>query len=332
MKEINEPTPDVNDAEQIVAAVHKAALEAHEAGLCILPPAENGTKRPLPNERGKWGRYKTKRPTNQEVTHWYPGRSGIGVIAGLVSDRREAWDFDDLDTYGAFVDRARHTGLGEVIERIERGYCDATPGNGRRWLVSYPAEVERVPGSREILASRPKRPEEQRHDKDKIKILIEMPAFTIVAPSNGRVHPTGKPYVRRSGSFSSIATYTAEEREALMELARSFDAMRRTDAVAASTKNESEGLRPGDDFNNRTTWDELLTPKAWAKLSTHGDTVFWRRPGKTTGVSATTNYAGNDKLHVFSHRQSSMRTNHTIDLPPTQSSNIAVILSPPLAN
>ena len=134
------------------------------------------------------------------------------------------------------VATASHCGLGAVVDRIEHGYCDDTPGDGVRWLVRYPAEVERRPGDKIILARRPKRPEERKHPNDKIKMLIELPPYSIIAPSNGTVHPSGKPYVRRMGGFSTIATYTMAERDALMELARSFDAMPRREADSKRQK------------------------------------------------------------------------------------------------
>ena len=64
-------------------------------------------------------------------------RSGFGMIAGPVSGRRGAWDFDDADTHGAFVAAAKAGGLGDVVRRMEAGYSDQTPGGGRRWIVRY---------------------------------------------------------------------------------------------------------------------------------------------------------------------------------------------------
>src|SRR5207244_908463 len=113
-----------------------------------------------------------------------------------------------------------------IVARIETGYCDDTPGGGVRWLVRYPADMTRE-STNIKLARRPKRADERHHDHDKVKTLIELPAFAIVAPSNGKVHPSGKPCVRRSGGFETIASYTAEEHDALIVLARSFDAMPR---------------------------------------------------------------------------------------------------------
>jgi len=56
---------------------------------------------------------------------------------------------------------------------------------------------------------------------------------------------------------------------------------------------------PGDDLNSRATWADILLPHGWAFLGQRGQVGCWRRPGKTTGVSATTNALGTDRLRVF---------------------------------
>ena len=55
--------------------------------------------------------------------------------------------------------------------------------------------------------------------------------------------------------------------------------------------------RPGDIYNAKATWDQILEPRGWAFIS--GDK--WWRPGKDRGtISATTNYEGCDCLFIFS--------------------------------
>ena len=286
-------------SEGTIGTVHEAANEADAAGLCFIPPAQDGSKRPLPDPSGRWDRYKTARPTAEEQRQWYPGRTGIGIIIGSVSGHVECWDFDDRDTYVRLVATANHCGLGAVVDRIEHGYCDDTPGGGVRWLVRYPPGVERKPGSGIKLARRPKEEREKQHPGDNIKTLIELPAYAITAPTNGTVHPSGKPYVRRAGSFASIASYTVGERDALMDLARSFDAMPRRQAESKPAMGK-QGGRPGDGYTNRTTWVEVLTAHGWMNVYTRDGITYWRRPGKDIGISATTNFAGADLLYVFS--------------------------------
>ncbi len=71
----------------------------------------------------------------------------------------------------------------------------------------------------------------------------------------------------------------------------SFDPLRSSAAPAN---------RPGEDFNRRTSWPEVLEPHGWTRLMTRNGVTYWRRPGKAHGVSATTGYAGTDYLYVFS--------------------------------
>jgi hypothetical protein len=62
---------------------------------------------------------------------------------------------------------------------------------------------------------------------------------------------------------------------------------------------DPNATRPGDDFNARATWADILTPHGWVDAGRRGQVGYWRRPGKTTGVSATTNACGTDRLRVF---------------------------------
>ena len=133
-------------------------------------------------------------------------RDGFGMIAGPVSGHRETWDFDDAKVFEAFVSAATAAGLGDVVQRIRGGYEDRTPSGGVRWIVTYPANL---PWSDQTFARRP-----GGDGEPKIKTLIEGTTFAILAPSNGRTHPSGGAYVRQSGGFATIASYTADERDA----------------------------------------------------------------------------------------------------------------------
>ncbi|MBA3890644.1 MAG: bifunctional DNA primase/polymerase, partial [Gemmatimonadaceae bacterium] len=265
-----------------------AVRAAHAAGLCVLPVAGDGSKRPaVPS----WTPYQTTRPTSAQMRAWgFEFRDGFGMIAGPVSGHRESWDFDEPATFDAFIEAAAATGLGAVVQRIRDGYEDETPSGGRRWIVSYPADVD---WHDTTLARRP-----GRDGESKTKTLVELTQFAILAPSNGRTHPTGGAYIRRSGDFATIAGYTVEERDALLTLARSFDEMPRREAAPSRPVSAgSSGDRPGDDFNRRASWPDLLPD--WTFVYERNGTTYLRRPGKVHGVSATINALGTDRLHVF---------------------------------
>jgi hypothetical protein len=269
--------------------IHQAALAAYKAGLCILPTAIDGSKAPAIRP---WGQYKSVRPSVAELRAWrFDQAEGFGIVAGAVSGCVECWDFDTFEVLMAFEAAAQAARLGAVWQRMTAGCFDRTPGGGGRIPVHYPPDITFTDCT---LARRPGRAGESA-----IKTLIELPTFAIVAPSNGRTHPSGRAYERLSGDFATIAAYTADERAALMTLARTFDEMPRAERQAPAASSVSGGDRPGDDYNRRTTWPTLLEAHGWSFVFERNDVTYWRRPGKPAGVSATTNFGGADLFYPF---------------------------------
>ncbi|MCX4474836.1 hypothetical protein OOK41_31750 [Micromonospora sp. NBC_01655] len=59
-------------------------------------------------------------------------------------------------------------------------------------------------------------------------------------------------------------------------------------------------VHPGEDFNARTEWSQVLGVAGWREhYRSDDDVTYWTRPGKPTGISASTNALGTDRLHVF---------------------------------
>lgn len=268
------------------------ALAAHHAGLSVQPPKEDGTKAP---DAAEWVSRQTIRATEDEVRRWYAnGRTGLGVITGAVSGGLEMFEFEgraiDAGLGEAFIDAAEASGLGELVSRIAEGYTERTPSGGLHWLFRTDAPVTAK------LASGPDR-----------LCLIESKGeggYTITAPSYGSVHPTGGPWELVAGGFDSIATITPQEHAELHRLAATFDQAPRAKAREprsersdGSTKYE---VTPGDDYNARVPWGDILEPHGWRRLfTTRGGNEHWVRPGKDVGTSATINDNGEGVLYVF---------------------------------
>ena len=288
------------------------AFIGHRCGLGILPPREDGSKAPLAeyeDEKGRriWEPYQRSHATPAHIAEWYAnGRTGLGIVTGKISghwnedgeniDGLEVFEFDDRPTYDAFMMAAEAVGLASLIARIRAGYEESTPGGGVHW----PCRCAEISGNTK-LAERPKRPNEMGHPNDKRKVLIETRGeggFIITAPSAGSVHPTGKAYVLVSGGFDTIATISPQEREALWDLARTFDQMpeKPIEPHATARSAAAAGGRPGDDFAARVDWPEILEPHGWRRV--YGK--LWRRPGKERGWSASVDYQGSNLLYVFS--------------------------------
>lgn len=280
-----------------MTSVRDEALAAYDAGLSVVPPREDGTKRP---EGTSWARYQTERASQAEVLAWYAnGRTGLGATTGAASGNLEMLDFDDTATYEAFVEAAIGLGLGELVRRISDGLSDQTPSGTVHWYY----RCAEIAGNLK-LAERPGPPDA--HGRPTRETLIETRGeggYTVLAPSHGAVHPTGNPYVRLAGSFATIATISPDERAGLIQIARSFDVMRRDeepDTTARAPRPSGDGTRPGDDFAARTDWDTILVPHGWVRIHSSRGKGYWRRPDKNEGWSATTNYADSDLLYVFS--------------------------------
>jgi hypothetical protein len=124
----------------------------------------------------------------------------------------------------------------------------------------------------------------------------------IVAPSKGTVHPSGKPYRLVTGGPASIVEIAPEERDDLFALARSLDQRPPAKVRAPRPATTVDGKRPGDVYNRMgPAWEELLLESGWtiANVPTPEGMIYWTRPGKPEGVSASTNYQGSGLLYVF---------------------------------
>lgn len=277
------------------------ALDAWHHGLAVVPPAEDGTKRP----DGPWQEYQRRLPTEDEIAAWYSiDRHGIGVVCGAVSGNLEMLEFEgravDDAIHDEFSELALAAGLTELVNRIFYGYCEWTPTGGLHLL--YRIRDGAVTGNTK-LARRPATVEELEANPDeKIKVLVETRGeggYVIVAPSHGPVHPNDGEWHLHEGGFDRIATVTAEERDQLHRLARALDRMPTppapTDMPRTSIVQPADvGQRPGDAYNTQphvaSTTLLLLEHHGWARVfeRSHGDhqDVHLRRPGKQIGTSA----------------------------------------------
>jgi putative DNA primase/helicase len=281
------------DAERLIAA----ALAWHDEGFCVLPAAADGSKRP----GLKWDAYKTARPAREQVAVWAAQADGIGMVCGAVSGNVEMLEIegkaaDLLEPFIAAVD-ARDPFLARALLR----YWETTPSGGIHFL--YRVTGGPVAGNTK-LASRPKLPTPtEPSNRDTLLETRGEGGWTVLAPSAGRTHPTGKAWKAVVGGPADLAVITAEQRDVLHEVARTFDQMPEVVIGHREARPVIDGdLSPGQDFEQRMSWADILGPEGWTLCERHGDKDLWTRPGKDRkhGASATTNYDGNDNLYVFS--------------------------------
>jgi hypothetical protein len=270
----------------------EAALAWMRIGASVVPPRSNGSKAPI----GSWERFMRTAADEQQIRAWYqdPTMTGVGVVCGAVSNNLELCEVEGRAVEAKLHITARelaiNSGLEDLWDRITNGYCEQTPSGGIHWL--YRVTDGLIPGN-DKLASR-----------SRAEVLAETRGeggYCIVAPSAGTVHPSGKPWKIIVGSPATIANITMAERDAFLTCFRALDEMPTVELFSAPTKDDSIGTSPGDDFNTKSTWEELLVPKGWMKVFTdRAGVTYWRRPGKDAGISASTGREGKDNLYVFS--------------------------------
>ena len=273
--------------------VLQAAIDFHNAGISVVPASENGTKAPI----GSWKQYQVTRADLDQIKDWFGGKAvGIGIVTGAVSGNLEMLEMEGRAVASGLLDEARDiadaSGLGDLWKLITTGYLELTPSGGIHIL--YRIADEPVPGNTK-LARRP-------GENGTVEVLCETRGeggFVVTAPSKGATHPSGRPWVLAVGSPSLIPMLSMEERNALHSIFMALDAMPAKEVIAQAITKDSGDGKPGDDFNARANWKELLEPKGWKVVFTQGHTSYWRRPGKDTGISATTGRNDGDNLYVF---------------------------------
>lgn len=287
----------------MTVTILETAVAASKAGIAVVPVKEDGSKQPDVS----WKAYEERLPTREELTAWFhnTSRTGIGFVCGHASGGLELLEFDDPDAIVTFKTAAVEAGLWDIVKRLELGYCETTPGGGIHWLYRVAEPLKNTK-----LAARPCPEECTKHQTGRPHVMIEtrgVGGYVVVAPSHGKVHETGNAYELRAGSIESIPTLTVDERDELFALAQMLDQMPRptADPRPRIEAAPGSGERPGDDFNRRASWAEVLEPHGWKRIRRIGALDYWRRPGKEHGNhSATTGVRGGDAsadyLYVFS--------------------------------
>jgi hypothetical protein len=283
----------------------ESALAFMHAGYSVIPASTDGTKAPL----GQWKQFMTERADATLIAEWFStGHPGMGVVCGSISDNLEMLEFEgraiDEGYFGRWQRAMVDAGLDDLLSQLLNTYIELSPSGG----VHFFYRSTDVPKPSIKLASREafeheltdqEREQRSRTGRMPPRVLIEtrgQGGYVVVAPSHGPVHPTGKPWTVQHGTPATAAVLAADKIDQLHTVCRTLNSyVRITDALPASANTggatgqpASGELTPGDDFNVRGTWPEILEPHGWRIDHVLGNTTYWTRPGKDTGVSAAT--------------------------------------------
>jgi putative DNA primase/helicase len=274
------------------------AIRWQAAGIVALPVRSDGSKAP---GLMTWKQYQERQPTIDELVAWFitGATDGIGVLTGAISGHLEMVELEGRAMLAGALQRlkqyaADHDALG-LLNRVIEGYCEQTPSVGIHIL--YRIEVGGVRKNTKLARTA---------DRQVLAETRGEGGFVVVAPSAGRTHPTGAAWSLVSGSIEQVATITVDERDLLWAIIRMLDEEPEREQAAAHSAGgmlagSIPGTRPGDDYNERADWIDILT--GWTRATRMGSGYGWRKPGKEgPGISATTGQSadGVDRLYVFS--------------------------------
>jgi len=262
------------------------------AGLCVLP-ARRDQKRPTV----PWKAYQSRLPLASEIDGWFAQNpTALCVLTGEISGRAELIDFDNRgELFEAWCDKVRAKAPG-LLERL---VLSKTQSGGRHTAYRYEGKVC---GNLKLA---------QRLSEDgKPVTLIETRGeggLFLCAPTYG--------YEVIQGDLCKLPVLTADERGILLQAAwelneyfppvvdgpKAAPNSGHSAPLSAHSANNPpllghnannpptyahNGDRPGDDFNNRGDVRDVLQQHGWT-CTKGGENEYWRRPGKTSGTSAT---------------------------------------------
>jgi len=275
--------------------IHDWAQLYLAAGLSVIPVKLDGTKVPA---LAGWREYSERRPTPAELATWFAIQRtvhhGIGIPCGPASGNLLVFDFETRAAFDRWC---------EFLTPEDKHYLAASPvvGTPKDGVHVYTRLEESVKGTKYARTA-----------EGACLIETRGNGHMVIAPGSPlAVHPTGKPYLLLragwidGGPFAvmpldvshGLTVYAADLNEHVRPAAR--------EVVGDRLGAGEIGNRPGDQFNERVSWSDLLSPHGWTVYRSTAGATYWCRPGKSpAGISASTGHcrgpSGNDLFFVFS--------------------------------
>jgi len=244
----------------------REAVQLSRLGLSVVP-IPDGAKHPaIP-----WKRFQGERADEAALAELFAGdATGIGVVCGAVSGNLVVLDFDNPEAYQHW--KRHRPSAAAALPTDTRGggrfhvFCKvAEPvASGKLFVYGFDGPAGDLLGEGKLC---------------------------VVPPT---LHPCGKRRQWVLDPYGGIPTATLD---ALGVVVRP-----EPKHVYEPTAAPNAGTRPGDQFNAKGSWLELLTRHGWKYAGRCGAYHGWTRPGKDSGISAATGLGrtGQDLLYVFS--------------------------------
>lgn len=255
-----------------MSSILTAAKALAAAGIASIAVGED--KRPFQN----WREYQVRIPNDMELDRTMKTATALAIVAGqvLCIDIDEKCD-PTKTIFARYKTRCEEAGLGELWARAT---IQQTKNKGYHLVF----RVEDQSVRNEKLATLPDR-----------SCLIEtrgQGGYFVAYPSPG--------YTLMQGDFTALPLFSSDERDALLDAARSLSEQPPAEAPAPKpTSNPvaraAGDITPGDDYDARGDINALLRDNGWTAIR---DSKLWTRPGKKHGISASWGHIP-ERFYVF---------------------------------
>jgi hypothetical protein len=222
-----------------------------------------------------WKQYQETLPSLDDIQSQFSNdrAKGIAIICGKVSLNLEVVDVD-----------MKYDPTGKLFENLMSCIYDVSPALADKLMIVETKRhgyhiyyrCETITGNQK-LAQRPATPEEVKENpNEKVLVLIETRGeggYVVAPPTDG--------YKLISGT--QINEITANEREALLEICRSFNQYIIEQPKPHGVRTESFALSPWEDYNSRGVDDMIkaLEKHGWTIVKHTNNKVIFKRPGNT---------------------------------------------------
>lgn len=252
-------------------------------GISIIPVRDKDGERPAKTPYAGWKKHQTEIITKEELWKQMEkfNTSAIAIICGKVSGNLEVIDVDVKYKNGidAILFKNIETLYPDLFDKLR---IHKTPSGGYH-LIYRIADI--TPEGNQKLAGRPATEEELRtNPKIKSYNFLETRGeggYIVAPPSLGYSFH----------NFKDIPTITWEERCSLIELCRQLSELAKVvkDKPKSTSIENNYSENPFDSFNKSTAAEEVLTDNGWEYNSKSADYIYYTRPGKSKGISASFN-------------------------------------------